>query len=316
VIALAEIERAREVIAGVAVRTPLIRLNVEADIEIHLKLETLQPVNSFKIRGAGNAVLQATDDELRDGVLTASAGNMAQGVAYAARLRGVPATIVVPDHAPETKLAAIARYGGRVIKVPYDEWWQVLVTSRYEGARGLFVHPVADLRVMAGNGTIGLELLEQLSDFDAVVVPYGGGGLLAGIASAIKPTRPDVKFYSVEPETAAAVAATLAAGAPAEVEYVPSFVDGSGSRALIPAVWEHVSPLLDDGFAIPLADVEMAVRILVERVRVVAEGAGALSVAAALTGRIPDAKKVVCIVSGGNIDIGVLTRILEGGSAT
>jgi threonine dehydratase len=316
VIALAEIERAREVIAGVAVRTPLIRLNVDADIEIHLKLETLQPVNSFKIRGAGNAVLQATDDELRDGVLTASAGNMAQGVAYAARLRGVPATIVVPDHAPETKLAAIARYGGRVIKVPYDEWWQVLVTGRYEGARGLFVHPVADVRVMAGNGTIGLELLEQLSDFDAVVVPYGGGGLLAGIASAVKPSRPDVKFYSVEPETAAAVAATLAAGAPAEVEYVQSFVDGSGSRALIPAVWEHVSPLLDDGFAIPLADVEMAVRILVERVRVVAEGAGALSVAAALTGRIPDAKKVVCIVSGGNIDIGVLTRILEGGSAT
>jgi threonine dehydratase len=311
VIALAEIERARQVLDGIAVRTPLVRLNVDADVEIHLKLETLQPVNSFKIRGAGNAVLQATDAELSDGVLTASAGNMAQGVAYAARLRGVPATIVVPDHAPETKLAAIARYGGQVIKVPYDEWWQVLVTGRYEGAKGLFVHPVADPRVMAGNGTIGLELLEQLADFDAVVVPYGGGGLLTGIASAVKASRPDVKFYAAEPETGAPVAATLAAGAPTAVEYVPSFVDGSGSRALIPEVWAHASQLLDDGFAIPLSDVEVAVRVIAERARVIAEGAGALSVAATLTGRIPDARKVVCIVSGGNIDFGVLTRILR-----
>jgi threonine dehydratase len=310
VIALAEIERAREVIAGVAVRTPLVRLNVDAGVEIHLKLETLQPVNSFKIRGAGNAVLQASDEELREGVLTASAGNMAQGVAYAARLRGVPATIVVPEHAPETKLAAIARYGGRVIKVPYDEWWQVLVSGGYEGERGLFIHPVADDRVMAGNGTIGLELLEQLDDFDAVVVPYGGGGLLTGIASAVKALRPEVRFYAVEPATAAPVAATLAAGTPTAVEYVPSFVDGAGSRELIPKVWEHASKLLEDGFAIPLADVEVAVRTLAERVRVIAEGAGALSVAAALTGRVPRARKIVCIVSGGNIDFAVLTRIL------
>jgi threonine dehydratase len=311
VIALAEIERARRVIDGIAVRTPLVRLNVDADAEIYLKLETLQPVNSFKIRGAGNAVLQATDGELREGVLTASAGNMAQGVAFAARLRGVPATVVVPEQAPAAKLDAIARYGGRVIKVPYDEWWQVLVTGHYEGAAGMFVHPVADDRVMAGNGTIGLELLEQLADFDAVVVPYGGGGLLTGIASAVKATRPDVKFYSAEPETAAAVAASLAAGKPTSVEYVPSFVDGSGSRELIPKVWEHASALLDDGFAIPLADVEDAVRTLAVRTRVIAEGAGALSVAAVLTGRVPNARKVVCIVSGGNIDFGVLSRILR-----
>jgi threonine dehydratase len=311
VIALAEIERARRVIDGIAVRTPLVRLNVDADAEIYLKLETLQPVNSFKIRGAGNAVLQATDGELREGVLTASAGNMAQGVAFAARLRGVPATVVVPEQAPAAKLDAIARYGGRVIKVPYDEWWQVLVTGHYEAAAGMFVHPVADDRVMAGNGTIGLELLEQLADFDAVVVPYGGGGLLTGIASAVKATRPDVKFYSAEPETAAAVAASLAAGKPTSVEYVPSFVDGSGSRELIPKVWEHASALLDDGFAIPLADVEDAVRTLAVRTRVIAEGAGALSVAAVLTGRVPNARKVVCIVSGGNIDFGVLTRILR-----
>jgi threonine dehydratase len=312
VIELAEIERAREVIADVAVRTPLVRLDVEADAEVYLKLETLQPVNSFKIRGAANAVLQASDAELRDGVLTASAGNMAQGVAFAARLRGVPATIVVPEHAPEAKLTAIARYGGRVIKVPYDEWWQVLVDGGYAGADGMFVHPVDDRRVMAGNGTIGLELLEQLAEFDAVVVPYGGGGLLTGIASALKQRRPEVKVYAVEPVTAAPVTATLAAGGvPTAVEYVPSFVDGSGSRALIPSVWEHVSGLLDGAFSIPLEEAAAAVRTIAERLRVIAEGAGALATAAVLSGRIDGARKIVCIVSGGNIDFAVLSRILN-----
>jgi threonine dehydratase len=311
VIDIAEIERARDVIADVAVRTPLVRLDVDAEAEIYLKLETLQPVNSFKIRGAGNAILQASDDELRDGVLTASAGNMAQGVAFAARLRGVPATIVVPDHAPEAKLAAIARYGGRVIKVPYDEWWQVLVDGRYPGVGGMFVHPVADERVMAGNGTIGLELLDQLADFDAVVVPYGGGGLLTGIASAVKQRRPAVKVYAVEPATAAPVNATLAAGGvPTTVEYIPSFVDGSGGRALIPSVWEHVSGLLDGAFAIPAGETAAAVRLIAERVRVIAEGAGALATAAAVSGRVDGARKIVCIVSGGNIDFAVLNRIL------
>jgi len=312
VIPLDEIRRAREVLDGVAVRTPLVRLEVDAPCEIHLKLETLQPVNSFKIRGAGNAVLQASEEELRDGVLTASAGNMAQGVAWAARRRGVPATIVVPEHAPQTKLAAIDRLGGRVIRVPYDEWWQTLVTGRYEGVDGLFVHPVADDRVMAGNGTIGLELVEDLPDVDAVVVPYGGGGLTTGIGSAVKALRPEVRVIAVEPETGAPVNATLAAGEPTAVDYVPSFVDGSGSRELIPRVWEHVSQLLDDAWAAPLPDVAAAVRLLAERTRVVAEGAGALALAAALAGRAGEGK-VVCIVSGGNIDFGVLSEILAGG---
>jgi threonine dehydratase len=312
VIALGEILRAREVIGGIALRTPLVRLNADEGPEIHLKLETLQPVNSFKVRGAGNAILQASDADLVDGVVTASAGNMAQGVAFAARLRGAQATIVVPEHAPETKLAAIARYGARVIKVPYEEWWQVLVEGRYDGAGGLFVHPVDNERVMAGNGTIGLELLEQLAEFDAVVVPYGGGGLLTGIASAVKSVRREVKIYAVEPETGAPVTATLAAGRPSAVEYVPSFVDGSGSRELIPRVWEHASALLDGAFALPLDEVAAAVRLLAERARVVAEGAGALAVAAAVGGRIPDARTVVCIVSGGNIDSAKLGRILQG----
>jgi threonine dehydratase len=313
VIPVAEILRAREVLAGIAVRTPLVRLDVEADAEIWLKLELLQPVRSFKIRGAGNAVLQATDEELAGGVLTASAGNMAQGVAYAARLRGVPATIVVPEHAPQTKIDAIERYGGRVIKVPYDEWWETLVGGRYEGVDGLFVHPVADDRVMAGNGTIGLELLEQLDGFDAVVVPYGGGGLLTGIASAVKPERPDVRFFAAEPETGAPVAASLAAGEPTSVDYTPSFVDGAGSRALIPAVWEHASQILDGAVAVPLEEAAGAIRMLAERARVIAEGAGALPVAAALAGRVPG-RRIVCIVSGGNIDLAVLAQILAGGT--
>jgi len=300
------------VLDGIALRTPLVPLPIDGDVEILLKLELLQPVNSFKIRGAGNAILQASDDDLRDGVLTASAGNMAQGVAYAARLRGVPATIVVPEHAPQTKIAAIERLGGTVIRVPYDEWWQVLVDGRYDGAGGLFVHPVDNPFVMAGNGTIGLELLEQCDDFDAVVVPYGGGGLLTGIASAVKAERPDVRFYAAEPETGAPVTATLAAGEPTAVDYTPSFVDGSGSRALIPGVWAHASGLIDGAFALPTAETAAAVRLLAERVRVIAEGAGALAVAAATAGRVPDARTIVCIVSGGNIDTAVLSRILAG----
>ncbi len=310
-ISIDEIRRARDVLEGTAIRTPLVRLDADTDAEILLKLEVLQPVRSFKIRGAGNAVLQATDAELADGVLTASAGNMAQGVALAARIRGVPATIVVPEHAPQTKIAAIERYGGRVIRVPYEEWWETLVSGRYEGVDGLFVHPVADERVMAGNGTIGLELLEQCPDFDTVVVPYGGGGLLTGIASAVKSERPDVQFYAAEPETGAPVAATLAAGEPTAVDYTPSFVDGSGSRELIPKVWEHASKILDGAFALPLDEVAGAVRLLAERTRVIAEGAGALATAAATSGRVPG-RKIVCIVSGGNIDTAVLSRILNG----
>jgi threonine dehydratase len=311
VISLDDIRRARDVIAGVAIRTPLVRLDVDADAEIWLKLETLQPVRSFKIRGAGNAILQASDEELAAGVFTASAGNMAQGVCVAAGLRGVPATIVVPEHAPQAKLDAIARYGGRVIKVPYDEWWNTMITGRYDGLDGLFIHPVDNDRVMAGNGTIGLELLEQSDDFDAVVVPWGGGGLFTGIATAVKTERPDVAFHVAEPDTAAPVTASRAAGKPVEVEYTPSFVDGSGARALIPRVWELGARYVDGSVALSLDEVAAAVRLVAERTRVIAEGAGALPVAAALSGRIA-ARKIVCIVSGGNIDTNVLARILEG----
>ena len=296
---------------GVAVRTPVVRLDVGADAEIYLKLETLQPVNSFKIRGAGNAILQASDDELAAGVVTASAGNMAQGVAWAARLRGVPATIVVPEGAPHTKLAAIERLGGRVVPVSYDEWWDVLVAGSYDGAHGLFVHPFADERVMAGNGTIGLELLEDLPDLDAVVVPYGGGGLVTGIASVIKTLRPQAQVFVVEPETAAPVNATLAAGALTAVAYRSSFVDGAGGRELVPHVWEQAAPLVDGAFVASLEQTAASIRLIADRARVIAEGAGALGLAPALSGAA-GAGKVVCVVSGGNIDTAVLTRILSG----
>ena len=312
-IELAEIEAARDRITGAAVRTPLLRLRVDAPADIYLKLENLQPIGSFKIRGATNAVLLAPPSDRAAGLVTASAGNMAQGVAWAARELGVPATIVVPEHAPEAKLAAIKRLGGQVRKLPYDDWWNVIVTSRLDGTDGLFVHPVQDPRVMAGNGTIGLEILEDLPDPDAVVIPYGGGGLTVGIASAVKALRPDTKIFTAEPETGAALAAALAAGRPADVDYQASFVDGSGSRRVLDTMWPRVRPLIDDAFAVPVPDAAAAIRTMAERVRVIAEGAGALAPAVALAGRAGTGK-VVCIVSGGNINLGKLAEILEGGA--
>jgi threonine dehydratase len=311
-IELAAIEAARERIAGAAIRTPLLRLHVDdAPAEIYLKLENLQPVSSFKIRGATNAVLLASPDERAEGLVTASAGNMAQGVAWIARALGLPATIVVPDHAPQAKLSAIERLGGQVVKVPYDDWWNMIVTGRVDGIDGLFIHPTQDRGVMAGNGTIGLEILQDLPDPDAVVIPYGGGGLTVGIASAIKALRPDTKIITAEPETGAAMAAAFAAGQPADVEYRASFVDGAGSRRVLDSVWPLAAPLVDRAEAIPLGDVAAAVRVLAERVRVIAEGAGALAPAAALTGRAGTGK-VVCVVSGGNINVSTLTEILHG----
>ena len=309
---LADIEAARARIAGSAVRTPLVRLHATgAPAEIYLKLENLQPVNSFKIRGATNAIMLAPESERAKGVVTASAGNMAQGIAWMARALGVPATIVVPDHAPQAKLTAIERLGGQVLKIPYDDWWNAIVTGHVDGVEGLFVHPVQDPAVMAGNGTIGLEILEDLPDPDTIVIPYGGGGLTTGIASAVKAIRPGTKIITAEPDTAAALAAAFAAGHPADVDYRASFVDGSGSRRVLDSMWPLVSPLVDEALSIPVADVAEAVRTLAERVRIIAEGAGALAPAAALTGRAGTGK-VVCVVSGGNINLSKLCEILGG----
>ena len=311
-IPLEALRAARERIAGLALRTPLVRLNVEdAPAEIWLKLENLQPIGSFKIRGAGNAMLLAPPAALAKGVYTASAGNMAQGVAWNARRLGVPCTVIVPDHAPETKVAAIERLGGRIVKVPFDRWWQVLLEHGYPGMEGLFVHPVSDPAVIAGNGTIGLEILEDLPEVDAVVVPYGGGGLSCGIASALRALRPAAKVYAAEVETAAPFAAALAAGHPAPVDYRPSFVDGIGGKSMLPEMWPLARRVLAGSLVVTLAEVADAIRHLAVRNRVIAEGAGAASVAAARSGKAGTGK-VVCVVSGGNIDAGKLAKILGG----
>jgi threonine dehydratase len=312
VIALEEIRAARDRVADLAVRTPLVRLHLDdAPAEIHLKLEMLQPINSFKIRGAGNAIRSAPAELRAQGLLTASAGNMAQGVAWVARELGLTATIAVPEHAPDAKVRAIERLGGRVLKVPYDDWWQAIVTSQIPGEEGLFVHPVADEAVMAGNGTIGLEIMEDLPDVDTVVIPVGGGGLTVGIASAVKALKPGVRIVTAEPATGAALCAALAAGEPADVDYQPSFVDGSGSRRVLDPMWPRLREVVDEAVSVPIADAEAAVRTLAERVRVIAEGAGALSTAAALAGRAGSGK-VACVVSGGNINLATLAGIING----
>jgi threonine dehydratase len=278
-------------------RTPVVAF----DERIQLKLECLQPIGSFKLRGALNAVRSGPREDL----VTASAGNMAQGVAWAAREAGVRARIVAPEAAPRAKLDAVERLGGEVLLVPHEVWWQTMVDRGHPDVEGRFIHPVEDELVMAGNGTIGLELVED-AEFDTVVVPWGGGGLTTGIASAVKALRPGVRIVTAEPETAAPLAAALVAGRPVEIEYAPSFVDGAGGRALLPTMWARAEELVDEAVAVPLADVEEALRLLAARAHVLAEGAGALALAAAL--RRDD--RCICIVSGGNIDPAVLARIL------
>jgi threonine dehydratase len=305
-VTLAAIEDARQRIAGSALRTPLVRLNCPAaPAEVYLKLEVLQPIGSFKIRGAANAMAHLPDEQLRRGVLTASAGNMAQGVAWRARELGVPCTVVAPDTAPAVKLEAIKRLGARVIRVPFDRWWQAFQERAYPGVDATFLHAFDDPDVMAGNGTIGLEILEDLPDVDAVVIPWGGGGLTCGVAAAVRAKRPVCRVYAAEVATAAPLAASLAAGSPVVVDYRPSFVDGIGSRTVFPQMLERARGLIDGSLVAELAEVGAAVRLLAERNRVIAEGAGACPVACAVAGGTGGGK-VVCVVSGGNIDLKTL----------
>ena len=309
----AEILAARDRIAGVALRTPLVRLESDGaddDAEVWLKLEVLQPIGSFKIRGSANAMAQMTRDELARGVVTASAGNMAQGVAWNARRLGVACTVIAPDHAPEAKVQAVERLGGRVLKVPFDEWWQAFVDRGRPGVEGTFVHAFDDERVMAGNGTIGLELLDDLPGVDTVVVPWGGGGLACGIASAVKQLKPSCRVLAAEVETGAPLSAALAAGHPVTVDYRPSFVDGIGSKTVFASMLSRAQRLLDGAVVVTLEEVAAAVRLLATRAHVVAEGAGAAAAAAALSGRV-EGRRMACIVSGGSIDARTLVDILQ-----
>lgn len=312
-IPLAAIRAARNRIAGIAIHTPLLRLDLgDAPAEIYLKLENLQPIGSFKLRGAGNAMGLASPEQLARGVYTASAGNMAQGVAWNARRLDVPCRVIVPEGAPRIKVEAVERFGAEVLEVPYDEWWQIFEDHGHPGsAPGFFIHPVSDPAVIAGNGTIALEILEDLPDVDVVVAPFGGGGLSGGIASAFRFLKPEVKVYACEVETAAPLAAAREAGTPVEVDHQRSFVDGIGGKTVLPEMWPLLEQLITDSLVVTLRDVADAVSLLVAHSRVVAEGAGAAPVAAALAGMTPGGK-VVCVVSGGNIDTHKLARILEG----
>src|SRR3989449_7655252 len=307
------IEEARERIKGTVLRTPLVRLNVDdAPADIFLKLENLQPTGSFKVRGASNAIALAGPDAKKRGVYTCSAGNMAQALAWRARQEKIPCTVVVPDNAPETKLAAIRWYGAKIIQVSFDEVWNVVVTHHYPPLEGsVFIHPFSDMRMMAGNGTAGLEILEDLPNVDSVVVPFGGGGLSVDIASATRAKRPRPRVYAVEPETAAPLSASFAAGSAQEIHRIPSFVDGIGGKSVLPEMWERAKNLLLP-VVVSLSDITMAVKLLIERNRIVAEGAGAASVAAAMTGKA-GLGKIVCNVAGGNIDPSKLGRVVAGG---
>ena len=300
-----------------AVRTPLIKLDLPFASangpvpEVYLKLESLQPIGSFKIRGAWNAVRKLTPDQLQDGVWTVSAGNAAQGVAFAARLAGVPCSVMVMDTAPHTKLESIERLGATIIKATYDECWRTVESHSSSRMRGHFVHPFDDDDFIAGNATAGLEILEDLPDVDAVVAAFGGGGLLAGIGSVIRARTPSVRIYAAEPETAAPLALSLRRGEACRFEaWTPSFVDGAGGKSVLPTMWPLLKELVDGSIVMPLDDIASAMRTTANRVHVVAEGAGGTAIAAALSGRAGTGK-IVAVVSGGNIDLSRFSELVS-----
>ncbi len=317
-ISVESIRDAAGVIYDAAVRTPLARVavGVGEPVDLYLKLETLQPVGSFKIRGAYNAVRRLPPSERAQGVWTVSAGNAAQGVALAAKLVGAPCTVLVYDTAPATKLQAIERFGARIVKASYDECWRTVECGRSDRMMGRFIHPFDDDDVIAGNGTIGLEILEDLPDVDVVVAAVGGGGLIAGVASAIRAVRPSVKIIAAEPETAAPLAASLAAGRGTKApHWEPSFVDGAGGQSVLPSMWPLLSTLVDAASVVSLEEIRRAMRLVAERVHVICEGAGACAVAAALSSR-PDNGRTVAIISGGNIDLPRFATLVDACGAT
>jgi threonine dehydratase len=307
-----EVAAARRLLDGVAMRTPLVRLRADRpNTEIHLKLENLQPLGSFKIRPAYHMLASLDRQRLEGGVLTASAGNFGQGLAYAARRIGVAATAIVPEAAAATKVSALEGLGAKVIRVPFDEWWTALTGRGFPGERGLFVHPVAERPVIAGNATIGAEILEDLPDCDAIAVPFGGGGLLCGIGSVMRRHNPRIRMIAVESEAAEPVAAALRNGRPGTVPHRQSFVDGMGSSSVLAEMWPLVREIADCAACVSFEQIADSVRLLAQRHRVIAEAAGAASVAAALAGQAGEGK-IVCIISGGNIDVPKLSAILEG----
>ena len=298
-----------------AVRTPLIKLDLPFAAggapEVYLKLESLQPIGSFKIRGAWNAVRKLTPEQMKDGVWTVSAGNAAQGVAFAARLAGVPCSVMVMDTAPQTKLRSIEKLGATIVKASYDECWKTVESHGSPRMRGHFVHPFDDDDFIAGNATAGLEILEDLPDVDAVVAALGGGGLLSGIGSVMRAKKPGVRVYAAEPETAAPLALSLKRGEACYFDgWKPSFVDGAGGKSVLPTMWPLLKTLVDGSIVVPLDEIASAMRKAADRVHVVAEGAGGTAIAAALSGRAGTGK-IVAVVSGGNIDLSRFSELVS-----
>lgn len=303
-IELSEIREARERIAQTIIRTPLVRLELGPDYpDIRLKLENLQPINAYKLRGAANAVAMLPESERNRGVWTISAGNAGQGVAYAARKAGVPCAVVVIETAPASKIERMKALGAKLIPVSYDAAWKALEDRSYPGAEGTFVHPFDDHNFIAGHATMGLEILEDAPDTAAVIAGIGGGGLITGVGSAIKALKPEIQIWAAEPETAAPAALSFAKGSPQVFEgWKASFVDGAGGQSLFPRMWERMKPLVDGYIVVSLEQTKSAMRIMAEKARVISEGAGALPLAAALTGKAGKGP-IVAIVSGGNIDL-------------
>jgi threonine dehydratase len=318
-ITLDEISAARARISGTVVRTPLVRLELGPGFpDIRLKLENLQPINAYKLRGAANAVGRLSPDQRSRGVWTISAGNAGQGVAYAARAAGVPCTVVAIETAPLAKLERMRALGARLVTVPYEVAWTALEERAYPGVEGAFIHPFDDHDFIAGHATMGLEIFEDAPDAVAVLAGVGGGGLITGVASALKALDPAIEVWGVEPETAAPAALSFARGGPQKFpDWRPSFVDGAGGKSLFPRMWERMRPLVDGYVVVSLEETRRAMRLLAEKARVVAEGAGALGLAGALSGRIAGARPgpVVAIVSGGNIDLDVFCELLQRPSA-
>jgi threonine dehydratase len=305
------IDDARKHVYEAAIRTPLVRLNYEGPAEIYLKLECLQPIGSFKIRGAYNAVRLLPEAERRRGVWTVSAGNAAQGVALAARKAGVPCRVLVIDAAPAAKLDAVRRLGGEIVKASYDDCWKALADRAHPAMNGAFVHPFEDDEFIAGNASAGLEILEDLPDVEAIVTSFGGGGLSCGIAAAMKERAPNVKVFAAEPETAAPLAWSLAAGSPQKFpSWKASWVDGCGGKSVFPRMWDLAHHLLAGSIVSTLDEVQVAMRIVAERNHVISEGAGACAVAAGLSGKCR-ARKIACVVSGGNIDLSVFAQLIN-----
>jgi threonine dehydratase len=310
-IELAEIRAARERIAKVIVRTPLIRLPLGAgQPDIRLKLENLQPINAYKLRGAANAVAMLPEADRRRGVWTISAGNAGQGVAYAARAAGVPCTVVVVETAPVAKMERMKALGARLVPVPYHVAWKALDDRSYPGVEGTFIHPFDDHHFIAGHATMGLEILEDEPDAVAVIAGIGGGGLITGVASAVKALKPSIKVWGAEPETAAPTALSFERGSPQVFEgWTASFVDGAGGQSVFPRMWQRMKPLVDGCIVVSLEETRRAMRMMAETSRVISEGAGALPLAAALTGKAGQGP-IVAIVSGGNIDLKKFSELI------